>query len=136
MAITYARETDLSAAEFADLLGETSMAGSRPIRNLERMDALLRGANFVVTARNETGQLIGAARCITDNAWICYCAELVVRQSHQKQGIGRAILNHAKDLLGPGIGLTLNAEPEAIAFYQRIGMSPYQAFFMPRTDSD
>lgn len=136
MAVTIARETDLTAQEFAALLAETTMAPKRPLQNLQRIERMLRGANFIVTARDEAGQLLGVARCITDFEWICYCAELAVRQSHQGRGIGKAILTQAKTLLGPGIGLTLNAEPEAKAFYEHIGMQPYQAFFIPRENRD
>lgn len=136
MAITYAREDNLAAEEFADMLAETSMATKRPIKNPGRMQRLMEGANFIVTARDETGLLIGAARCISDGAWICYCAELAVRESHQGQGIGKQILVTAKDLLGPDIGLTLNAEPDAVAFYEKIGMAPYKAFFFKRSNYD
>lgn len=136
MAVTYTRETSLTAAEFAALLAETTMAPKRPLQNLERIERMLRGANFIVTARDESGALLGVARCITDFEWICYCAELAVRQSHQGQGIGKSILAEAKQLLGPGICLTLNSEPEAIAFYEHIGMQPYQAFFIPRENRD
>lgn len=132
MAIIYTREDALNAPEFAAMMAETAMAPKRPLQNLERIEKMLRGANFVVTARDEDARLIGAARCITDFEWICYCAELAVRESHQGQGIGRGILDTCKSLLGPKIGLTLNAEPEAKAFYEHIGMKPYQAYFMPR----
>ncbi len=136
MAVIIARETDLTAEEFAALLAETTMAPKRPLLNLQRIERMLHGANFIVTARDEDGQLLGVARCITDFEWICYCAELAVRQSHQGQGIGKSILAEAKRMLGPGICLTLNAEPEAVAFYEHIGMQPYRAFYIPRENRD
>ena len=136
MAITYAVESSLSAAECAHLLAATKMAAKRPLKNLARIDKMLRGANFVATARNETGLLVGVARCITDFEWICYCAELAVRESHQGQGIGRDLLEFTRRTLGPNLGLTLNAEPEAVAFYERLGMKPYRAFYMARERSD
>lgn len=136
MVITYARETDLTAAEFISLLADTTLASKRPLHNVARIEKMLRGANFVVTARDESGRLVGVARCISDFEWICYCAELAVRQSHQGHGIGKALLIEAKQMLGPGICLTLNAEPDAAAFYEHIGMSQYQAFFLPREIRD
>ena len=134
MSIVYAQEQSLAAAEYVSVINDTIMRDRRPVANVARIQQMLDGANLIVTARDDEGQLIGAARCISDGAWICYCAELVVRDSHQGQGIGKAILEAAKGILGPRIGLTLNADAEAVAFYQHIGMQPVQAFWTPRTD--
>ncbi len=134
MTIVYARETSLGADEYIAVLSATTMRTKRPLANRQRIAAMLEGANFVVTAR-EDGVLVGLARCLSDDAWVCYCAELAVREDHQGKGIGRGILECCYDLLGPGMGLILAAESEAVAFYERIGMDrvPY-AFFHPRTD--
>lgn len=136
MAISYTRDDALRAEEFINLPAETSMAPSRPLQNPGRIERMLRGSNFIVTAREESGQLVGVARCITDGEWICYCAELAVRESHQGLGIGKSLLRTAKQLLGAGICLTLNADPEAKAFYEHIGLLRYSSYFMPRAVSD
>ncbi|QDZ10652.1 GNAT family N-acetyltransferase [Devosia ginsengisoli] len=134
MAITYAQETGLTAEDYVGVIGQTIMRDRRPLANTARIQAMLDGANFVVTARDDDGTLVGLARCITDHAWICYCAELAVRDSHQGQGIGRAILDKAAELLGPRIGLTLMADEEAVGFYRNIGMEPANGFWRPRSD--
>lgn len=134
MAITYAQETNLSAEDYVGVVGQTIMRDRRPLANTARIQAMLDGANFIATARDEHGTLVGLARCITDHAWICYCAELVVRDSHQGHGIGRGILDKALELLGPRIGLALMADKEAVGFYQNIGMEPAHGFWRPRTD--
>jgi GNAT superfamily N-acetyltransferase len=134
MAIVYAREASLSADEYIAVLSATTMRTKRPLANRQRITAMLAGANFIVTAR-ESGVLLGLARCLSDGAWVCYCAELAVREDQQGKGVGRGILEHCYELLGPGMGLILAAEPEAVAFYKRIGMDRVQhAFFHPRTD--
>lgn len=134
MAIVYAREASLSADEYIAVLSATTMRAKRPLANRERIAAMLAGANIIVTAR-ENGVLVGLARCLSDGAWVCYCAELAVREDQQGKGVGRGILEHCYELLGPGMGLILAAEPEAVAFYERIGMDRVQhAFFHPRTD--
>lgn len=134
MAITYAQETGLTAEDYVGVIGRTIMRDRRPLANTARIQAMLDGANFIVTARDGDGTLVGLARCITDHAWICYCAELAVRDSHQGQGIGRAILDKAVELLGPRIGLTLMADEEAVGFYQNIDMEPANGFWRPRSD--
>jgi GNAT superfamily N-acetyltransferase len=134
MPITYAREQTLSVDDYVAVLAQTTMHDHRPLTNTARIRAMLDGANFIVTARDDDGTLVGLARCICDFAWVCYCAELAVRDTHQGQGIGRAILDKCAQLLGPGIGIALMAEPEAVGFYERIGMSRHPGFFRPRTD--
>jgi GNAT superfamily N-acetyltransferase len=133
--ITYERERRLLAADYIDCVGRTTLGASRPLANPERIQAMLEGANFIVTARDNSGALVGLARCLCDDAWICYCADLAVRDSHQGQGIGRAIIEKARNLLGPGIGFILVSEPSAASFYERAGMQRHTAFFHPRTDA-
>jgi GNAT superfamily N-acetyltransferase len=133
--ISYQRERHLTAAEYVACVGQTTLGASRPLANSERIQAMLDGANFVVTARDESGALVGLARCMNDGAWICFCADLAVRSSHQGQGIGRAIIDKCRELLGPRIGFILASEPSAESFYERAGMKRYAAFFHTRTDA-
>ncbi len=132
--IVYARETNLSAADYIAVIGDTYMRSSRPIGNPARVAAMLAGSNFVVTARETDGTIIGLARCMNDGAWVCYCADLAVRESHQGRGIGKALLDKMAELLGPRIGIALIAYHEAASFYRRIGLDEYPGFFRERTD--
>ncbi len=134
MSIVYAQEQSLSVEDYVAVLSETTMRERRPLTNTSRIAQMLAGANFIVTAR-EDGVILGLARCITDNAWIAYCAELAVKESAQGRGIGAGIIKTAKDILGPRLGLTLISEPGAVGFYQRIGMEQIDtAFFLTRED--
>ncbi len=134
MSIVYAQEQNLPVADYVAVLAETSMAVKRPLQNSVRIAAMLAGANFIVTAR-EDGVILGLARCITDYAWIAYCAELAVKESAQGRRIGAGIIAKARELLGPRIGLTLISEPDAVGFYQRVGMEQVdRAFFLTRAD--
>ena len=134
MTIYYAQEQTLSVQDYVAVLSETTMREKRPLTNAARIAEMIRGANFIVTAR-EDGVILGLARCITDHAWIAYCAELAVRESAQGRGIGAGILEKANELLGPRIGLALVSETGALGFYQRIGMERLDsAFFRTRAD--
>ena len=134
MSIVYAEEPGLSVADYVAVFGESSMRTKRPLANSERIAQMLAGANFIVTARRD-GELLGVARCITDRAWICYCADLAVRESAQGLGVGRGILETCWRLLGPKVGFVLVSEPDAIGFYERVGMSrDLTAFYRTRSD--
>jgi GNAT superfamily N-acetyltransferase len=121
MTVVYAQEQTLSVEDYVAVLAETTMRTKRPLSNTARIAEMLAGANFIVTAR-EGGTIVGLARCITDFAWIAYCAELAVKESAQGRGIGAGLIKTVDELLGPRIGLMLVAEPEAVGFYQRIGL--------------
>ena len=134
MSIVYAQEQNLGVEDYVAVLADTTMRDKRPLANTARIGEMLRGANFVVTAR-EDGVILGLARCITDYAWIAYCAELAVKESAQGRGVGAGIIAKANELLGPRIGLALISEPGALGFYQRVGMERLDsAFFRTRAD--
>ena len=134
MSIVYAREQNLPVSDYVAVLADTTMRTRRPLGNTTRIAEMIAGANFIVTAR-EDGVILGLARCITDYAWIAYCAELAVKESEQGRGIGAGLIARARDLLGPRIGVALISEAEAVGFYRRIGMEQIDsAFFLTRSD--
>ncbi len=134
-ALTYSREQDLSAADYISVLETTYMREKRPLANPGRIDAMLRGSNVIVTAREGDGTIVGLARGISDEAWVCYLADVVVRDDQQGKGVGRGLLDAVSLLLGPSIGIVLVAYPQAEAFYRRIGMGEMLAFYRDRGDS-
>ena len=134
MSIVYAQEQSLPVADNVAVLGETTMREKRPLTNSGRIGKMIAGANFIVTAR-EDGVILGLARCITDFAWIAYCAELAVKESAQGRGVGAGVMAKVHELLGPKIGLVLISEPDAVGFYKRIGLEwQDSAFFRTRLD--
>lgn len=121
MSIVYAQDRSLSVTDYVAVLAETTMRDKRPLTNSQRIGEMIAGANFIVTAR-ENGVILGLARCISDGAWVCYCAELAVKESAQGRGIGRDLLQTCWDLLGPRIGFLLISDPTAVGFYEKLGL--------------
>ena len=134
MSVTYAEEPGLGVDDYVSVLAETTMRTKRPLANRKRIGDMLAGANLIVTARQD-GEILGLARCISDGAWICYCAELAVKESAQGLGIGSGIIGKLNELLGPKIGLALFSEPEALGFYEKAGLTRLDnGFFRTRAD--
>ena len=134
--IRYAREQTIDVSEFRRILVEFGMGATRPVEDEARLTAMLSGANLIVTARlQEPGNpLVGIARCMTDFCWNCYLSELAVSASVQGLGIGKGLLDEARRQLGPSVSLILASVPDAVGFYQRIGMAPLpDAFWYKRT---
>jgi len=135
MSIVYAREQSLSASDYIAVVSSTYMSDKRPLTNLARIDRILRGSNMIVTAR-EDGAIAGVLRGISDGEWVCYVADLVVHDHHQRKGIGKGLLDTCKSVLGPGMGIVLVAYPQAESFYRRVGMGEMPAFYIDREISN
>jgi ribosomal protein S18 acetylase RimI-like enzyme len=87
---------------------------------------------MIVSAREESGEIVGVLRGVSDGEWVCYVADLAVREGHQRKGIGTGLLDTCKAILGPGMGIVLVAYPEAVEYYRRIGMGEMPAFYVDR----
>lgn len=123
-AVIYARQADLDAGEFVRVLNDSGLGATRPVGDLRRIGQMLSGADLVVTARlDRPGRpLVGVARCVTDFSWCCYLSELAVTRTAQGLGVGKGLLDHVRLELGPQVSLILASMPDAVGFYERIGM--------------
>ena len=122
--VLYAREPALDIAEFRRVLVESGLGETRPVDDGARLQEMLSGANLVLTARLdvEGKPLIGVIRALTDFSWVCYISELAVSQSAQGLGIGKGLMDEARRQLGPSVAISLISMPDAVGFYERIGM--------------
>ncbi|RWA99040.1 MAG: GNAT family N-acetyltransferase [Mesorhizobium sp.] len=123
--VLYAREPALDIAEFRRVLVESGLGETRPVDDEARLRAMLSGANLVLTARLdvEGKPLVGVIRGITDFSWVCYISELAVSLSAQGLGIGKGLMDEARRQLGPSVAISLISMPDAVGFYERIGMN-------------
>lgn len=122
--VLYAREAALDIDEFRRVLVESGLGESRPVDDAARLQAMLAGANLVLTARLdvEGKPLVGVIRAMTDFSWVCYISELAVSRSAQGLGIGKGLMDEARRQLGPSVAISLISMPDAVGFYDRIGM--------------
>ncbi|RUX22590.1 GNAT family N-acetyltransferase [Mesorhizobium sp. M7A.F.Ca.US.011.01.1.1] len=122
--VLYNSEPALDIAEFRRVLVESGLGETRPVDDEARLRAMLSGANLVLTARLdvEGKPLVGVIRGITDFSWVCYISELAVSRSAQGLGIGMGLMDEARRQLGPSVAISLISMPDAVGFYERIGM--------------
>jgi ribosomal protein S18 acetylase RimI-like enzyme len=118
---TYQIETGCTVNEYRSLLLSSGLASRRPVDDLPRLDSMLRNANLVVTARID-GVLVGIARSVTDFAFCCYLSDLAVQKDCQGLGIGAKLIDETRTCIGPAVSLILSSVPEAVSFYEGIGM--------------
>jgi len=81
---------------------------------------MLANANLVITAWDRD-ILVGIARSVTDFAYATYLADLAVRLSHQRHGIGRELIHQTQQACSPETRLVLLAAPKAVDYYPHIG---------------
>lgn len=135
--VVYATEPGLKVAEFIEVLEASGLGATRPIGDANRIARMLSGADLVVTARvaGARGALLGVARCITDFVWCCYLSDLAVVSCAQGLGVGAGLMQAVRGELGPKVSLILGSLPDAVGFYERIGMARMPDVFWHRRES-
>ncbi|HJV80102.1 GNAT family N-acetyltransferase [Noviherbaspirillum sp.] len=119
--ISYRTNARISPEQLAEIFHRSGIR--RPVDDLARMEAMLAHANLLITAWDGE-QLVGVARALTDFSYCCYLSDLAVDQSHQRRGIGAALVEQVRRAIGEKSMLLLLAAPEAMQYYPKIGFEP------------
>lgn len=131
--IQYQQEPGLGAAEFIGVLKASGLAERRPVEDVARIEKMLKGADLILTAR-EDGKLIGVARSITDFVYCTYLSDLAVDAYYQHQGIGKQLIKLTKRAAPQAVLILLSA-PAATDYYPKIGMQRHENCFLIRDEN-
>jgi len=93
----------------------------RPTNDFDRIRKMYEHSNLIVSAW-EGKQLIGVARSMADFCYVCYLADLAVRDEYKGKGIGRQLINLTREIIGEQSTLILLSAPGAMTYYPHIGM--------------
>jgi predicted N-acetyltransferase YhbS len=127
--IRYRNGNDLDLDAVLELYRASTLGERRPVDDRERMAAMLRHANLVLTAWD--GELlVGISRALSDFSFVTYLSDLAVRVSHQKQGIGKELIRRTQALAGKHAKLILLAAPAAEQYYPRVGFTHHPQAWM------
>jgi GNAT superfamily N-acetyltransferase len=129
--IEYRLGNDLDLDAVIELYRASTLGERRPIDNRERMQAMIANADIVITAW-DVDTMVGIARSVSDFAYFTYLADLAVRVSHQRQGIGRELVRRTREAGGPETNLLLLSAPAAVDYYPRIGFSRHDSAWVIR----
>jgi len=124
---------DLDLDQVIDLYNASTLGERRPVDDRRIMSDMLSHANLVVTAW-EGALLIGIARTLTDFSYVGYLADLAVRASHQRQGIGIELIERTRQKMGPRSMLVLLAAPKAVEYYPNIGFTKHKSAWTLRAN--
>jgi GNAT superfamily N-acetyltransferase len=117
--IEYKNTPDLDVDLAHDLYVSSTLGERRPVDDRERFAAMIRNGNLTITAW-DGDLLVGISRSVTDWAWMTYLADLAVRVSHQRQGIGKELMRRTQEA-APQAKLLLLAAPAAREYYPHVG---------------
>jgi predicted N-acetyltransferase YhbS len=129
MEYRYGNQLDLD--QVTELYRASTLGERRPIDDPAIVRSMLENANLVVTAW-DGDLLVGISRTLTDFAYVGYLADLAVRESHQRQGIGVVLIRKTRESMGPRSMLVLLAAPKAVDYYPRIGFTRHDSAWVLR----
>jgi predicted N-acetyltransferase YhbS len=127
--IDYRIGNDLDLDMVIDLYRASTLGERRPLEDRERMAAMLRNANLVVTAWDGS-LLVGISRALSDFSYATYLSDLAVRVSHQRSGIGKELIRRTR-AEGAQAMLILLSAPAAVKYYPHVGFTEHpSAWFL------
>lgn len=130
--ITYRLGNDLDLDQCIELYRASTLGERRPVDDRARMQAMIANANLVVTAW-DGDLLVGISRAFTDFSYATYLADLAVRLSHQRRGIGRELIRETRRHGGPTAYVVLLAAPKAVDYYPRVGFDAHPSAWILRS---
>jgi ribosomal protein S18 acetylase RimI-like enzyme len=110
---------DLDLHEVLEVYRSSGLGERRPIADTERMAAMVRNANLILSCRID-GELVGIARSISDFSYVTFLSDIAVSGAYQRSGIGKALIE-ATQKEAPQAKIVLLSAPAATGFYPRIG---------------
>ena len=129
--ISYRTGNDLDLDAVIDLYRASTLGLRRPVDDRSRMQQMLHNANLVITAW-DADLLVGISRSLTDFSYATYLADLAVRESHQRRGIGKELIRLTREASAPA-SIILLAAPAAEQYYPHIGFAHHPQAWILRT---
>ncbi len=119
-------ELDLDAV--IELYRASTLGERRPVEERERMGLMVANANLVVTAW-DGDLMVGISRSLTDFTYATYLADLAVRLSHQRLGIGKELIRRTQ-AEAVRANIILLAAPKAVDYYPHLGFERHESAWM------
>jgi predicted N-acetyltransferase YhbS len=125
--IEYRINADVDVESICRLYDDAGLL--RPTNDPDRIKKMYAGSDVVVSAW-DGDELVGIARTIADGAWASYLADLAVKSTHQKKGIGKRLVEMSRKEVGEGSMLLLLSVPDAMDYYRGLGMEKVEHGFI------
>ncbi len=127
MPITYTTEIIPTAEQVIALYDDAGLP--RPTNDPARVQKMYENSNLIVNAWGDD-MLVGVSRSITDWVWSCYLADLAIKSSHKKSGVGRKLIELTKAAVGDQSMVLLLSVPTAMEYYPKVGFTKQESSFI------
>jgi len=105
----------------------------RPTHDPQRIRAMFDNSDLIITAWDEN-KLVGVSRTITDWVWCSYLADLAISPAYKRSGIGKKLIELARQKIGERSMLLLLSVSTAMDYYPKVGfVRENRAFIIHRT---
>lgn len=94
------------------------------MEDIDHLQRMIVGSNLILTAR-EGWEIVGVLRALSDFCYRTFIADLAVIKERQGQGIGRSLLQKARDI-APESRLFLFSAEDSEGFYQKLGFQLHE----------
>jgi len=121
--IDYRINAPLDLDAVIDVYRDSTLGVRRPLDEPARIADMLKHANLIVSAWDGP-KLVGISRSFSDFSYVTYLSDLVVRESHQRQGIGKEMIRRTQNA-APLAYIVLLAAPLAADYYGPIGFEKH-----------
>ncbi len=132
--IKFEKDEDLTYEEFILILTSSGLSSRRPMDRPDLLKGMLAHSNLLITAREEK-KILGFLRALTDFSYRTFIADLAVLESRQGEGIGRRLIQAARNY-APESRLILFSAEQAEGFYQRIGFQLHERCYQLKAGED
>jgi ribosomal protein S18 acetylase RimI-like enzyme len=129
--IVYKSDVVPTAQQIIELYSDAALP--RPTHDPQRIKAMFENSDLIVTAW-DGDKLVGLSRTITDWVWCSYLADLAVSPDYKRSGIGKKLIDLAREKIGEQSMLLLLSVPTAMDYYPKVGfVKENRAFIINRT---
>ena len=131
--VTYYDTDRLEFEEYIDFLKRSDLGSQYPKQNFEqRIRTVLKNTDLCITARNESGLLIGICFGLTDFAYFLFLTDLGVDREYVGQGIGKQLVSLAHQKAGGEADITIAtiSNDKATGFYEACGLRSKPELFV------
>jgi ribosomal protein S18 acetylase RimI-like enzyme len=129
--IVYKFDVVPTAQQIIELYNDACLP--RPTHDPQRIRAMFENSDLIVTAW-DADKLVGVSRTVTDWVWCSYLADLAVSPGYKRSGIGKKLIELAKERVGEQSMVLLLSVPTAMDYYPKVGFSKEdRAFIIHRT---
>lgn len=116
-----------SSPPVEDYLRLRTESGLSP-KTAEQASAALPGSWCAVhVVHEETGEVVAMGRLLGDGGWYFHVVDMAVLPSHQRRGLGDAVLtallDRVREVAPPGAYVNLLADPPGRRLYERHGFA-------------